>query len=372
MLLTLQLKLVPSDEQKVVLLKTMEQYNASCNYISEVAFESRTFGKVGLQKLVYYDVKDRFGLSAQMVVRAIGKVSESYKVDRKTQHEFKPHGAIQYDQRNLTFKTMDTVSILTLEKREKINFVCGNYRELDLERVKGQADLVYRDNQFYLLIVCDVPEEEPINSERVIGIDLGIVNLATTSEGRVFSGDACKKVRQKYQKTKSALQSVGTWDAKKHLKKLSKRERRFKKDTNHCISKDVVQYAKGTLSSIALEDLSGIRDKVTVRKAQREEHSKWAFGELSQFIKYKAQLAGVLVYLVDPRNTSRQCSECGYIDKKNRKSQSEFVCKSCNHTENADINAAKNIAQRAAVNQPIALCSSERLKCKPTVLTVGY
>ena len=372
MLLTLQLKLVPSDEQRTILLKTMEQYNAACNYISEVAFESRTFGKVGLQKLVYYDVKDKFGLSAQMVVRAIGKVSETYKVDKKVQHEFKPHGAIQYDQRNLTFKSMDSVSILTLEKRERIKFICGKYRELDLERVKGQADLVYRDNQFYLLIVCDVPEEEPINSDKVIGIDLGIVNLATTSEGQVFSGDLCKKVRQKYQKIKGKLQSVGTWDAKKHLKKLSKRERRFKKDQNHCISKDVVQYAKGTLSSIALEDLSGIRDKVTVRKAQREEHSKWAFAELGQFIQYKAQLAGVLVYLVDPRNTSRQCSVCGNIDKKNRKSQSEFICLECGHTENADINAAKNIAQRATVNLPIALCSSERLKCKPTTLVVGY
>lgn len=372
MLLTLQLKLLPLEEQKVILLKTMEQYNAACNYISEVAFESRTFGKIGLQKLVYYDVKDKFGLSAQMVVRAIGKVSESYKVDKKVQHEFRSRGAIQYDQRNLTFKTMDSVSILTLEKREKINFVCGNYRELDLERVKGQADLVYRDNQFYLLIVCEVPEDEPINSDKIIGIDLGIVNLATTSEGQVFSGEKCKKSRQKYQKIKSTLQSVGTWNAKKHLKKLSKRERRFKKDQNHCISKNVVQHAKGTLSSIALEDLSGIRDRVTVRKAQREEHSKWAFYELRQFIQYKAQISGVLVYLVDPRNTSRQCSECGFIDKKNRKSQSEFICLECGHTENADINASKNIAQRATVNLPIALCSSERLKCKPTTLVVGY
>ena len=126
------------------------------------------------------------------------------------------------------------------------------------------------------------------------------------------------------------------------------------------------------MSSIAIEDLSGIRDKVTVRKAQREEHSKWAFAELSQFIQYKAQLVGVLVYLVDPRNTSRQCSKCGYTDKKNRKSQSEFICLECEHTENADINAAKNIAQRAVVNQPIALCSSKKLKCKPTILTVGY
>ena len=115
----------------------------------------------------------------------------------------------------------------------------------------------------------------------------------------------------------------------------------------------LVGIAQGAKSAIALEDLTHIRSQVTVRKAQRGRLGKWAFGQLRQFIDYKAQLNGVPTFVVDPKYTSKQCSCCGHIDKKNRKTQSEFVCVACGHTENADINAAKNIASRAVVNQPI-------------------
>jgi len=267
------------------------------------------------------------------------------------------------------------VSLLTLEKREKVNYVYRGHAKIDHTKLSGQAKLVYRNKKFYLLTTIDVEESDPITPKKVIGVDLGIVNLATTSDGRVFSGDSCKKTRERYQKIKRKLQSADTWNAKKHLKRLSKKERWFKRDMNHQISKSVVLHAKGTLSSIALEDLSGIRDRVTVRKEQREEHSKWAFAELRNFIQYKSQLHGIPVCVVDPRNTSRECSVCGYIDKNNRKTQSEFLCLKCGYTENADINAAKNIASRAGVNQPIALRPepkrSGKWKGKPTALAVG-
>ena len=84
-----------------------------------------------------------------------------------------------------------------------------------------------------------------------------------------------------------------------------------------------------------LEDLTHFRLKrarTTVRKAQRGRLGKWAFGQLRGFVDYKAKLNGVPVYLIDPRNTSKQCSECGHIDKANRKTQSEFVCGACGHT----------------------------------------
>jgi IS605 OrfB family transposase len=144
---------------------------------------------------------------------------------------------------------------------------------------------------------------------------------------------------------------------------------------NHCISKSIVALAKDTLSGIALENLTGIRERVTGYRELRASIGKWAFFEIASFIQYKAQVLGVPVYFVDPRNTSQQCSKCGFIDKDNRKTQSEFFCLQCGHKDNADVNAAKNIAQRAVVNQPIALClepkGSMRLKCKPTTLVVG-
>ena len=62
--------------------------------------------------------------------------------------------------------------------------------------------------------------------------------------------------------------------------------------------------------------------------------------------------AGVPVMFVDPRNTSRTCSHCGFVDKRNRRSQAEFLCIRCGHTANADLNAARNLATRAAVKRP--------------------
>ena len=376
MLLTIKVKLLASQAQHDDLLITMERFNEACNYISEVAWLNRSFGKIRLQKILYYEVREKFGLSAQMVVRAVGKVSESYKIDRSVQHTFKPHGAVVYDQRNLTIKGADRVSILTLEGRTLVPIAYGEYRTLDQNRIKGQADLVYIDGIFYMMLVIDLPEEKQIeNPDGTLGVDLGIVNLATTNDGIRFSGKKCESVRKRYSALKARLQSVGTWGAKKHLKRISRKERRFKKDTNHCISKQIVATAKGTNRAIALEDLKGIRSGSTVSKSFRSVLGKWAFYELAAFIQYKAQLLGIPVMFVDPKYTSQQCSVCGFISKENRKSQAEFVCLNCGHAENADINAAKNIALRAAVNQPIALRSSnqvgERWKGKPTPLGVG-
>ena len=359
MLLTLKIKLITDQEQHDKLLRTMEKFNEACNFISEFAYKNRMFGKFAIQKQIYYEIREKFGLSAQMAVRAVGKVTESYKVDKNCIHEFDLRGAIVFDQRILTFKSADEVSILTLDGRIKTKIRYGEYRKLELKRVKGQADLIYKNGTFYLMIVVDLPEETLNDSDEFLGVDFGIVNLATTSDGKNYSGKKCNEVREHYSKLKSIYQKIGTYSAKKHLKRISGRERRFKKDTNHCISKDIVQTAKDTNRSIALEDLSGIRERTTVRRAEREKHGKWAFLELRNFIEYKAKLAGVLVRLINHRNTSRQCSVCGYISKKNRKTQADFVCCACGYTENADYNASKNIAFRAAVNQPMVLCPQQ-------------
>lgn len=356
MLLTVKTKLITNQEQHDSLLKTMEKFNEACNFVSIFAFKTNTFGKIGIQKELYYEIREKYGLSAQMTVRAVGKVAESYKVDRKTLHEFDLHGATVYDQRILSYKSADTISILTLDGRIEVGIQYGEYRKLEANRVRGQADLIYKNGTFYLMIVVDLPDAEPIHPDDVLGVDLGIVNLATTSDGKIYSGEKCTKIRQKYAKIKAVLQSVGTYSAKKHLRKISGKERRFKKDTNHCISKKIVQTAKDTNRAIALEDLSGIRESVTVSKAVRESIGKWAFFELRNFIEYKSKLLGVPVIPVDPQNTSRTCSVCGYTDKKNRKNQASFVCLECGHTENADYNAAKNISFRADVNLPNVLC----------------
>lgn len=355
MLLTVKTKLITDVDQHNSLLKTMEKFNEACNFISVFAYKKRIFGKVGIQKELYYVIREKYGLSAQMTVRAVGKVAESYKVDKKTLHEFNPHGAIVYDQRILSYKSADKISILTLDGRIEVGIQYGEYRKLEANRVKGQADLIYKNGIFYLMIVVDLPDAEPILPDDVIGIDLGIVNLATTSDGKIYSGKKCTEIRKKYTRIKAILQHVGTNSAKRHLRKISGKERRFKKDTNHCISKEIVMTAKDTNRAIAIEDLTGIRSRNTVFKAARESLGKWAFLELRNFLEYKAKLFGIPVIPIDPHYTSQKCSACGHTAEENRKTQASFVCLNCGYTENADYNAAKNI--RAAVNQPIVLCS---------------
>jgi putative transposase len=162
--------------------------------------------------------------------------------------------------------------------------------------------------------------------------------------------------------------------ARWRLRQASKREHRFQKDMNHRISKALVAKARTERKALALEDLSGIRERVTVRRKQRRARHSWAFGQLRTFIGYKAQLAGVRVVHIDPRNTSRRCAVCGFCDKRNRPNQAHFRCLSCSHTAGADTNAAVNIARVAAVNQPIVSLLSrdiERADTSPGVLALG-
>ena len=148
------------------------------------------------------------------------------------------------------------------------------------------------------------------------------------------------------------LQHVGTRSAKRKLKKLSGKERRFKKDVNHCITNQIISKAKGTLRAIAIENLKGIRSRVTVRRENRDKLSKWTFGEMRTLLEYKTKRDGTPLILVKPRNTSRQCPKCGYNDKKNRRSRT-FKCLKCGYTEMADYVAALNIAQGLQSMSPI-------------------
>lgn len=361
MKLTVKVKLLPTPEQEASLVKTIEVFNEACNYISQIAFEKKTFGQVGLHKLVYYPVREKFKLSAQLTVRAIGKVSESYRIEKKTLHIFKKHSALVYDQRILSFKGLDTVSILSLDGRYKIPIVFGEYAKLEQRKVRGQADLIYHKGNLFLCLVVELPDGTPVNPKGSLGVDMGIVNIATDSDGNTFSGKQIDIVREKTTALKAKLQSCGSKSAKRHLKKISGREARFKRNTNHIISKKIVQLAKDTCRSIALEDLKGFNGRQTVRKAQRERFGKWAFDQLRNFIEYKAQLVGVPVIPVNPKNTSRRCSHCGHIAKANRKSQSEFVCIHCGFSLNADENAAKNISFLASVKMPIVAKSSAHI-----------
>jgi IS605 OrfB family transposase len=354
MLKTIRVKLLPTQDQKEILLATMKAVNSACNSISEFAFQNKVFNRFELQKQMYRSIRSEHSLGAQITILACRKVADSYQTSIKkreelTLHTYRTRGAIAYDSRIYSIQGT-SVSVWTPNGRITVPLQT-RYSFPDTR----EADLCYdrTKNRFYLAISVEVPEEPQYEAESYLGVDLGIVNIAATSDGVQVPGTACEQVRQWYLDRKRTLQQVGTRSAKRRLKKLSNGETRFKKNVNHIVSKNLVALAKDTSRGIALEDLTGIRERTTVRRAQRDRHAKWAFAQLREFISYKAARAGVPVVLVDPAYTSQGCSACGYVDRKNRKTRNLFWCRACGHTEPADTNAAKNIAFRAAANQPM-------------------
>lgn len=354
MKLIAQVKLLPDATQRAALRRTLDVANAACNFASKRAWETKTFGQYRLHRLCYREIRGRFGLTAQAAVRVIAKVADAYKLDRQRIRRFKPTGGVPYDDRILRWRVEESwVSIWTVDGRTWIPFVCGLRQRALLATRLGETDLVQTGKHFLLLATCEVQEPEPGDFTDVLGVDLGITNIAVDSDGRVHSSGHLTGLRHRHRRLRGRLQSKGTKAAKRLLKKRSRKEGRFATHTNHCISKALFASAKDTGRAIALEDLTGIRDRLTVRRGQRATLHSWAFGQLRQFVSYKAKLAGVPVVFVDPRNTSRTCPVCGSIDKANRKSQSFFSCVTCGFAGLADHIAAENI-RRAAVNRPDA------------------
>jgi IS605 OrfB family transposase len=355
MKLTIQIKLLPTPEQATSLRDTMRAMNEAANHAARVGWEYTVYGQVSIHRLCYTTLREQFGLGAQQAVRAISKAVEAYARNKAVCPIFKPEGAVPLDDRLYRLIGLQTASINTTAGRIKLPFVVGEYFAGMLSRKMGQADLVLRDGEFFLYVTVAFEEEPPIEPKDWLGVDLGIVNLATDSTGETFSGEPLQRNRRRRAMGRKQYQRKGTRNAKRRLKRMSGRQARYQRWVNHTIAKRLVDKAKAQSSGIVLEDLKHIRSRIedTVGRRFRRMFGNWGFGHLRQCIEYKAKRAGVAVALVNPRNTSRTCSQCGHCDKGNRKSQAAFVCQHCGYSQNADVNAALNLsALGATVTRP--------------------
>jgi IS605 OrfB family transposase len=354
MKLTAKVKLLCTPEQRQILQDTLKEANQACNAISGMAWNEQTFKQYDIHGLVYYPIREHYRLSAQMVVRAISKVADGYKLDQKRKRKFSYKGAFPYDERILTWYThQGCVSIWTVAGRLRIPYASGEYQDNLLQTQKGQSDLCCIKGEFYLYATCEVDELPEQEVDDAIGVDMGVTNIVVTSDGEIESSNQVEERRRWYQRRRDILQSVGTRSAKRRLKQLAGRQARFQRDVNHSISRRLVDLAQHTHRAIAIEDLSGIRTRTRVRKKQRARHANWAFYQLRQFLAYKCQLAGIPLVLVDPQHTSQECSQCGQMDRRNRRSQERFVFVHCGFECHADLNASFNIRSRAIVNSPM-------------------
>ena len=243
------------------------------------------------------------------------------------------------------------MSIWTIVGRLKRIQIVGAPQHLTSLRTRtiGETDLIYCDGKWFLHATIDVPEaalNDPANG--FLGVDMGIVNIATTSSGDRASGARLNRYRyrKRQARVRKRLQAKRTSSARRLLRKRRRKEARFAADINHQISKRIVAEAERTGCGIAVEELTGIRDRVRLRKPKRATMHSWAFAQLGSFLAYKARLAGVAFVEVNPAYTSQMCSACDWVDKHNRRSQAVFECGRCGFVGHADHNAAINIASR--------------------------
>ncbi len=344
------------------LLAWMKQFNDAANWLSGIAFTERLWHWLPLQRRTYRELRDQFQLPAAAAVVVIRKVAAAYRNTGRRQHQvrFRRLGGIPIYRHR--YKRDGTIAVYGF----RLPFAARPQARLS---GRHQGVLCYRRGKFVLYQVVEVEVPTPATVDDYVGCDLGTTNLLTDSEQEAYSGQAVEEKRRIYAHRRQRLQQRGTRAARRKLRTLSGRQRRYQRDINHGIAKRVVAKAQQLCRGIALEDLRGIRDRIKARRRQRARLHNWAFGQLRQFIVYKAARAGVPVVFVDPANSSRTCPACGHIDKLNRRSQGEFRCRRCGHAGPADVIAARNIRAWARGDAPMV--ASARTATSPFLPSRG-
>lgn len=222
-----------------------------------------------------------------------------------------------------------------------------------LKYVKGDARLFKRNNHWFVMLPLRMPTAPTVcdgNGEAtVIGVDLGIVRLATAKHPGgtlVVNGKPVRHTREHQASLRQRYQRHRRTD---RVRAMKGKERRWMTDLNHKVSRGLVDLAARYPNPVlAFEKLDGIRDRIRGSKRFNRMVASWAFRQLADFVLYKAERAGVRVIFVDPRRTSRTCPKCGHATKANRTTQADFRCVACGYRANADVVASLNIAGVAA------------------------
>jgi IS605 OrfB family transposase len=359
---TVKIKLDISDNERYLLGETAEQFREACQTVIDAGWKRddlKVYSKNKLHDLTYDQLRKETDLPANLVIRARDRASEAIKgcVERlkKEEKASRPQftsDSIAYDKRTLTvWLDENRCSISTVEGRIQADFQVPEHsryyeKYLDSDDWEVRQSTVekheYEDGEpYYLHLGLEREVETDGNgvNPTVMGVDLGIDNLAVTSTGRFYSGDNLNHERRWFEEIRGKLQAKGTRSAHLTIQEMSGRENRFACDTLHRISKDIVQEAVDHgVDVIAFENLADIRKNLP---PQKQFHS-WCFKQLYNYVEYKAQEHGIHVEHVNPEYTSQRCSKCGFTVKENRDG-SNFECQKCGYELHSDYNAAKNI-----------------------------
>ncbi|WP_434530156.1 RNA-guided endonuclease InsQ/TnpB family protein (plasmid) [Haloarcula sp. NS06] len=360
---TVPVKLDADSADAALLQDTIDEFLWAANYVTRHAFEGEyiTTSKTRLHDETYEDVRGETNLHSNHVQAARNKAAEAcksvvekWKQGKKASMPHFTSSHLVYDHRTATFHE-EYVTLATTDDRIEADYVLpdedrdtphSEYLFSDEYETTG-AELHYRDGSWMLHIHCKTDVESDTSVQvtaengTVLGVDLGVDNLAVTSTGTFWVGDEFDHWRREYEKRRGDLQEHGTRWAHKNIQSVGRKEEGRFKQTLHRISNDLVSEArKHGCSVIAFEELTDIRERTGASWGH-----KWAFDRLYEYVEYKAAEYGIDVTQIDPENTSRRCSECGFTHPDNRDSEG-FECLKCSYENHADYNAAKNIGLR--------------------------
>ncbi len=352
-------------DQRKRLDETMREYRTACNVASRVGWATGETRKTSLQQLAYDDVRDETGLGSQHAILAIRQAAaalsgveeirdldEDYRSSRPT---FTSE-TITYDARTMTLFDDGTVSLATVGGRIRCHLGLpddgDSYQSqyIDGEWELTESTLTRRNEGYELHLGFRKPRPEP-EAERqpddedrtVLGVDLGIERIATTSTAYFASGSELRHRHREFERIRRRLQQTGTQSAHRTIQQMSGRETRHVRDVLHQVANDIVDDAvRHDCQYVVFENLKHIRQ----RSPPVKEFHQWAHRTLVDMVTYRARAEGVLVEFVSPENTSRRCPECGHTSPENRVSQSQFRCERCEATANADYVGAKNAGWR--------------------------
>ncbi len=345
---SLRLKL--SVDNPDALIQTFSAYNRAFEVCANWGFQNKKSNKILNHQATYEQIRKEIPeLPSALLQGARDCACEALKATKcKCLPVRKQFSAMRYNQRVVTVNLIKgIVTLSSIAGRVKAQFKLPVVYERYLNWKLKSSTLQYhkQTKEFYLLVQVESEDHPELDEVSILGIDRGVSNIAVCSDGQFFGASQIKNVRCKYRRLRTKLQSKGTKSARRLLKRMSGKERRFQTDVNHCISKSIVNKPK---TVFVLEDLSGIRPNKKEGTSKGKQNfwlSNWSFFQLEQFIEYKAESLGKIMLKIDPAYTSQECSKCGEVNKNSRNGL-KYKCKCCGFELNSDLNAARNIANR--------------------------
>ncbi|MUV59403.1 transposase [Halobacterium sp. CBA1126] len=355
-----RLSVSPADS--TLLRGTIEEWQQGCQVAVDRAWE-QGHSNSDVQELAFDAVRNQTSLGSQHAILACHQAAENIRscitrrrAGKKASKPTYTSPTITYDSRTMTiFPEQEQVSLTTHGDHARVrgDLVVPDdedgYQHQYLasdEWEPTESTLHYRNGEWYLHLGFRKPDtnatSETTENGTVLGVDLGVNEIAVTSTARFFSAGNLNHERREFERVRADLQTHGTRNAHRTLESLSNREDEYVKHVLHGVANGIVEEAlRYDCDGIIFEELDGIRERLP----KAAWHSKWAFNRLYNYVEYKAEAEGLFVDTTDPKNTSKRCAECGFVHGNNRQSRGAFECQECGNRNQADYNAAKNVAE---------------------------